>query len=78
MADECHPAQFRAYVVTSGDDGFERGVRDFAEGDLPPGEVEVRVAWSSVNYKDGWPRSPTARSPGSARSSLGSTSPARS
>ena len=25
----------------------------FAEADLPPGEVEVRVAWSSVNYKDG-------------------------
>jgi acrylyl-CoA reductase (NADPH) len=47
------PSRFRAYVVTSGDDTFERGVRDFAESDLPPGEVEVRVAWSSVNYKDG-------------------------
>ena len=23
------------------------------EADLPPGEVEIRVAWSSVNYKDG-------------------------
>jgi acrylyl-CoA reductase (NADPH) len=47
------PATFRAYVATRGDDAFERGVRGFAEADLPPGEVEVRVAWSSVNYKDG-------------------------
>ena len=31
----------------------ERGVREFREADLPPGEVEVRVGWSSVNYKDG-------------------------
>ena len=31
----------------------ERGVRDVRRGDLPPGEVEVRVDWSSVNYKDG-------------------------
>ena len=47
------PASFRAYVATKGTDSFERGVRDFAEADLPPGEVEIRVAWSSVNYKDG-------------------------
>ena len=31
----------------------ERGVREFREADLPPGEVEIRVGWSSVNYKDG-------------------------
>src|SRR3972149_5936863 len=29
------------------------GVRAFAEADLPPGEVEIRILWSSVNYKDG-------------------------
>ena len=28
-------------------------MREFAAADLPPGEVEVRVGWSSVNYKDG-------------------------
>jgi acrylyl-CoA reductase (NADPH) len=28
-------------------------MRDFAAADLPPGEVEVAVEWSSVNYKDG-------------------------
>jgi acrylyl-CoA reductase (NADPH) len=47
------PTTFRAYVAEKVDDRVERGVRDFAEVDLPPGEVEIRVAWSSVNYKDG-------------------------
>jgi len=49
------PPTFRAYVAIrgEGETAFERGVRSFAEADLPPGEVEVRVAWSSVNYKDG-------------------------
>jgi acrylyl-CoA reductase (NADPH) len=47
------PARFRAYVSERVDDRVERGPRDFAEVDLPPGDVEVKVAWSSVNYKDG-------------------------
>jgi putative YhdH/YhfP family quinone oxidoreductase len=52
------PATFRAYVAESrkDEDGTtrtERGVRDFAADDLPDGEVDVRVAWSSVNFKDG-------------------------
>ena len=47
------PDTFRAYVAerTAGD-RVERGLRDFAASDLPDGEVEVRVDWSSVNYKD--------------------------
>ena len=48
------PSTFRAFVAERMDDGrVERGVRDFAAHDLPAGEVEVRIAWSSVNYKDG-------------------------
>lgn len=47
------PATFRAYTATRIDDRMERGVGDFHEEDLPPGEVEIRVDWSSVNYKDG-------------------------
>jgi acrylyl-CoA reductase (NADPH) len=51
------PATFRAYVAEKveidGDAAIERGVREFAATDLPPGEVVVRVGWSSVNYKDG-------------------------
>ncbi|MEP6639840.1 MAG: acryloyl-CoA reductase [Chloroflexota bacterium] len=47
------PATFRAYVTEKVGDGVERGVGEFREADLPAGEVEIRVAWSSVNYKDG-------------------------
>jgi acrylyl-CoA reductase (NADPH) len=47
------PPTFRAYLAAKSDDRVERGVTEFAEADLPPGEVEIRVAWSSVNYKDG-------------------------
>lgn len=47
------PSTFRAYVAAKGNETFERGVRVFAEADLPPGDVEIRVSWSSVNYKDG-------------------------
>ena len=52
------PTSFRAYVAekVDGPDGtptVERGLRDFAATELPPGEVEIRVEWSSVNFKDG-------------------------
>ncbi len=51
------PARFRAYVAEKverdGAPAVDRGVREFAEADLPVGEVEIRLAWSSVNYKDG-------------------------
>jgi acrylyl-CoA reductase (NADPH) len=47
------PDTFRAFVAErTVDDRVERGVRDFASSNLPDGEVEVRVDWSSVNYKD--------------------------
>ena len=47
------PTTFRAFVAEQAGAAVNRGVRPFAEADLPPGEVEVRVLWSSVNYKDG-------------------------
>ena len=49
------PETFRAFVAEQTADGrVERGIReDFAAADLPDGDVEVRVDWSSVNYKDG-------------------------
>jgi acrylyl-CoA reductase (NADPH) len=58
MSSNVIPATFRAYVAEKVDatDGFpriERGVRDFAADGLPPGDVVIRVDWSSVNYKDG-------------------------
>jgi len=47
------PGAFRAYVAERLDDRVDRGVRDLTPDDLPEGEVEIRVAWSGVNYKDG-------------------------
>ena len=47
------PAQFRAFVVEKVEDRVVRGLRAMSLAELPPGEVVVRVAWSSVNYKDG-------------------------
>ncbi len=47
------PDTFRAYVVDRLEDRVERRVRPFRAEDLSPGEVVVRVRWSSVNFKDG-------------------------
>ncbi len=49
------PTTFRAFVAESvaGGELVMRQIRDFASADLAPGEVEVRIDWSSVNYKDG-------------------------
>jgi putative YhdH/YhfP family quinone oxidoreductase len=46
------PDQFPAYVAERVGEGVERGLRELAAADLPAGDVEVRVDWSSVNYKD--------------------------
>ena len=48
------PTSFRAYVVDKTEAaGFSRGLREMAPADLPPGELTIRVDWSSVNFKDG-------------------------
>lgn len=47
------PAEFPAFVVTRLEDRVEAGLQSFPSADLPPGEVEVRITWSSVNFKDG-------------------------
>src|SRR5690349_3575969 len=48
------PNNFHAYVVDKSEEsGFTRGLKHLALDDLPPGEVTVRVEWSSVNFKDG-------------------------
>jgi acrylyl-CoA reductase (NADPH) len=46
------PATFPAYVAERDAERVARGVRSFRADELPPGGVEVRIAWSSVNYKD--------------------------
>lgn len=44
---------FRALVVEEHSDGRRVELRDLQLSDLPPGEVLVRVAYSTLNYKDG-------------------------
>jgi putative YhdH/YhfP family quinone oxidoreductase len=45
--------RFKALVVEKTDDGqFVRAIRQRSIGDLPPGDLVVRVRYSSLNYKD--------------------------
>ena len=44
---------FRAFVVNKTEEGFSAGLKELTQADLPPGEVLIKVAYSSVNYKDG-------------------------
>ena len=44
---------FRAMVVEEQADGsYTRTIRERTVDDLPPGDVLIRVLWSSLNYKD--------------------------
>jgi putative YhdH/YhfP family quinone oxidoreductase len=43
---------FRALVVREEDGGFQRAVEERRIADLPPGELLIRVHFSSLNYKD--------------------------
>lgn len=44
--------KFRALVARQDDDRIEAAVETLQESELPPGEVTIRVHYSSVNYKD--------------------------
>ena len=46
------PEEVRAFVAEKGDDGVDRGLRTLPAGELGDGDVVVRIAYSSVNYKD--------------------------
>ncbi len=47
------PDRFRAFVAEKAPEGdVLRGIRELSPTDLPEGAVEIRVDWSSVNYKD--------------------------
>lgn len=48
-----HDRNFRALVVEEGGDGsFVRAIKERSLEDLPDGELLIRVAYSSLNYKD--------------------------
>ncbi len=52
---------FRALVVDKADETFSVEVRERRLDDLPEGDVTIRVAYSSVNYKDGLACIPNGR-----------------
>ncbi len=47
------PTSFRAFVVNKTGEEFTSGFKQLTLDDLPQGEVLIKVAYSSVNYKDG-------------------------
>lgn len=48
------PTNFRAFVAERSEDGksVSRGPTILQSRELPKGEIEVRVEWSSINFKD--------------------------
>ncbi len=47
------PNSFKAFVVNKNEGGFSAQIQELTLQDLPEGEVLIKVAYSSVNYKDG-------------------------
>jgi acrylyl-CoA reductase (NADPH) len=46
-------ASFRALVVEKEGDGAKVSIQDWTSDQLMPGEVAIRIEYSSINYKDG-------------------------
>jgi acrylyl-CoA reductase (NADPH) len=44
---------FKALVIDKDEAGYRAGIKDVDDSALPAGDVTVRVAYSTVNYKDG-------------------------
>ena len=44
---------FKAIVIDKDDSGYRASLKDVDDSALPPFEVTVRVAYSTINYKDG-------------------------
>ncbi len=44
---------FKALLLQKTDGTFSAGVQSLEEASLPPGDVQVQVAYSTLNYKDG-------------------------
>ena len=44
---------FRAILIEKDDQGYRAGLQDLDDSALPEGNVTVRVAYSTLNYKDG-------------------------
>ncbi|MFZ2754970.1 MAG: acryloyl-CoA reductase [Lysobacteraceae bacterium] len=46
------PATFQAFRIRSDSAGYRSGIEDVSIDDLAPGEIVIKTAYSSVNYKD--------------------------
>src|SRR5690554_7524509 len=46
------PDTFRAFRIHDDDAGYRAGIEDIGIDQLSPGEVVLRTAYSSVNFKD--------------------------
>ena len=44
---------FKVIVIDKDDGGYRATLKDVEDSALPPGDVTVRVAYSTINYKDG-------------------------
>lgn len=55
------PDRFRALIAERHGDEVRRGLTELSSEEIGDGEVTVRVAWSSVNYKDALAVSPKGR-----------------
>ena len=44
---------FKGILITKGDAGYQAQLQTIDESVLPEGDVQVQVAWSTLNYKDG-------------------------
>lgn len=44
---------FKGILITKGDAGYQAAFQAIEESVLPDGDVQVQVAWSTLNYKDG-------------------------
>ena len=44
---------FKGILIEKDDAGYRAAVKDIDESQLPEGDVTIRVAMSSLNYKDG-------------------------
>src|SRR5579883_469575 len=46
-------SKFKALIADQKDSQFTASIQEIEQSQLPPGEVLIRVAYSSLNYKDG-------------------------
>jgi acrylyl-CoA reductase (NADPH) len=52
-SEKATSTMFKAIVVEKDESGYRAGLKEVDESALPAGDVTVRVAYSTINYKDG-------------------------